>query len=75
LERINSLRAGGNNSEIILDRIWGIVVTATSESRRALGGVHGTDSRVVGPSKEKEGLNEVDGSREVVQRQQRLWFY
>jgi hypothetical protein len=61
--------------EINLDRIWGIMVMATSESRRTLGGLRGTDLRVVGPSEEKEELNEVDGSREMVQRQQGLWFY
>ena len=45
------------------------MVKATSESRIALGAQKGTDLRVVGSSEEKEELNEVDGSREVVQRQ------
>lgn len=40
---------------------------ATSESRSPLGGQRGTDWRVVGSSEEKEELNEVDGSREMVQ--------
>ena len=43
------------------------MVNATSDSRIALGAQMGTDLRVVGSSEEKEELNEVDGSREVVQ--------
>lgn len=53
--------------QIDLDRIWRIMVMATSESRSPLGGQRGTDWRVVGSSEEKEELNEVDGSREMVQ--------
>jgi hypothetical protein len=43
------------------------MVKATSESPISLGGHQGADLRVIGPSEEKEGLNEVDGSREMVQ--------
>jgi hypothetical protein len=56
----------GDKPQISLDRFWPFVVMASSKSRSDFGG-QGPITRVVGPSAEKEDLNEVDGSGEVVQ--------